>query len=361
MLSIFLLWGSNKVKGSQKEVLVFIALMLPCIIAGGRATSIGTDVRGYLQPMFDAATSTNSFGEYINYAWSSNAWRIRFVYEQEIGFTLLVWIVGKLTHNIHVVMFAIEAVTIVPFYYAIKRIVQKREIWLGMLIYYFFFYNLSFNVMRQCIAMSFLFLGVTYYFKKDYKKYFVFQVVAFLFHKSSLIGILIVLCEKFIASPKNTEKVARKNMIIVIVTSIIVVLGMNRLLYLLTLVGLGKYGGYLRGNLHFLPNQIISRAPIALMFIFNWKKLKQNPINYFYFAMIIVSMVVAQLASVNEFSGRIASYFMLFYVYSFIEVSRIKYKGTQMNTVIGICYAGFYWWFYFVLLGVAETVPYIWG
>lgn len=60
--------------------------------------------------------------------------------------------------------------------------------WLVMLLYYFSMYNVSLNIMRQTIAVSFVTLAVTYLFDKQYKPYFVLMVIAFAMHSSAILG-----------------------------------------------------------------------------------------------------------------------------------------------------------------------------
>ena len=56
LISCFLIWLSEKSPSRYiGKLLAFIAILLPCILAGMRADTIGTDVRVYVEPMYNAA------------------------------------------------------------------------------------------------------------------------------------------------------------------------------------------------------------------------------------------------------------------------------------------------------------------
>ena len=61
LISCFLIWLSEKSPSRNiGKFLAFIAILLPCILAGMRADTIGTDVRVYVEPMNNAAKQSTS-------------------------------------------------------------------------------------------------------------------------------------------------------------------------------------------------------------------------------------------------------------------------------------------------------------
>ena len=56
-LSCALLKLSAKIKKDNllHKITTFIALLIPCILAGCRATTIGTDIKVYVEPIFNCA------------------------------------------------------------------------------------------------------------------------------------------------------------------------------------------------------------------------------------------------------------------------------------------------------------------
>lgn len=86
-------------------------------------------------------------------------WRNLYVSDYEIGFSTTVYIVAKLFRNIYAVQFVIQGLVIVPICYSLYKNNQTQNslCWVGILTYYFMFFNSSLNLMRQSIAMAFIF------------------------------------------------------------------------------------------------------------------------------------------------------------------------------------------------------------
>lgn len=352
-ISTFLFWSAAKVKGNQKNFLYAIALFLPCLLAGLRSTNVGTDVNVYLTQIFNAAENTNVFTNFLRYEWF-DVWQYKSVYQFEPLFILTVYVVTKLTYSIHCVMFVIEALTIIPFFAAINNVVERKRIWLGMLIFFMFFYNASLNTMRQSIGLSLLFLGLVYLKKGDKKKYITFQILAILFHYSSVVGIGLYCCMRIFEKSKKLWKTTFGFVLV----GFAFLIFHNSLGSLFNLVGLSRFAAYISGKVAFMPNQVIVRAPLLVLFIFNWRKLKHNRENYFYLSMLIYAIIFAQFSSINIFAARLSMYFMIYYTFTVVELDKIRIKNININTIFVIIYSILYWWYYYVLFNVAETVPY---
>ena len=107
-VSIGLIWLSEH---SKVHKLDMIALLLLCILAGLRASSVGTDYTSYLIPIYRSAINSHSFDEFLNSSWFS-VWHNIYVKDWEIGFTSIVYIITKCTGSIRLCAFAIEALII---------------------------------------------------------------------------------------------------------------------------------------------------------------------------------------------------------------------------------------------------------
>ena len=223
-----------------KKLLVFIAILLPCILAGMRADTIGTDVKVYVEPLYNAAKQSTSFSSYMNQRW------------------YVIWI-----------------------YFGLKRMDKKYPIWLGMLVFYLMFYNTSLNMMRQWIAMAILFWGLSYLLTNKKKKYFIVVIVACLFHTSALMGFAIYFLYVYSQRKREYVKIANFRLdgslapVKVFIYGAIVLLSLNVIAVLLRTFGLAKYAGYIQGNgsIYLMPSQIILRLPIIILLIIRWKRM----------------------------------------------------------------------------------------
>ena len=376
LISISLLSVSRRVIKTQQIYIEILAIILPCLLAGFRSNEIGTDTMAYLEPIFNAAKNASGFNEYMNYSWY-NIYRYNHVYEYEIGFTTLIYITSKIFHNIVPCKFFVELLIIVPIFIALKKYCKNVPLWLGMGVFYFLFFNQSLNLMRQYIAMSFLFLAIVGYMQnKKIRNYISFQVIAMLFHSSSLIGIVIILImiyinysdEKYIIHNNQRNKV-----ILVTCFGLILLVVLNNASYLLSVLGMSTYIGYVNGTLTFMPNQIIVRLPILFFCWVKWKiLLKQCKNINFYICMVLYTIIFSQLAGTSTFGVRISVYFSIFLIaflpqiYNCSNRSNRNIKSLMVSTnwtnllcnVAIIFYIIFYWWFYYINLGSDGTMPY---
>ena len=66
ILSVVSAWNR---KGVGFWFWTVVALLIPCLLAGFRAETIGTDVAGYAKPLFDLASNSSSFADFSNAHW----------------------------------------------------------------------------------------------------------------------------------------------------------------------------------------------------------------------------------------------------------------------------------------------------
>ena len=132
-----LIWLVEHSKENKyNRIVVIIALLIPCLLAAFRASSIGTDYEVYLKPIFLNALKSNSFIEYLNSRWYS-IWRYIYVKDWEIGFTTIIYIVSKLTHSLQFCAFVVEAFIIFPTYGAIENCSHDKNKAFSVFIYIF--------------------------------------------------------------------------------------------------------------------------------------------------------------------------------------------------------------------------------
>lgn len=107
------------VKGSKAGTL--LRVLIPCILAGLRADTIGTDVKVYVEPMYNAAKKSHSLSTYMNQRWFV-IWRYMYVNKFEIGFSLMVFLVQKLGGSFALVLFFIQLLIVAPIYIGLRKI-----------------------------------------------------------------------------------------------------------------------------------------------------------------------------------------------------------------------------------------------
>jgi hypothetical protein len=363
-----LIWLVEHSKENKyNRIVVIIALLIPCLLAAFRASSIGTDYEVYLKPIFLNALKSNSFIEYLNSRWYS-IWRYIYVKDWEIGFTTIIYIVSKLTHSLQFCAFVVEAFIIFPTYGAIENCSHDKNKAFSVFIYLFTFFNISLNNMRQFIAIGFLLLAFSYMLSSNYniKRAIIYCVISILFHSTAIIGVVFYGAYVFIVKNVKKRKLEYnknnyKKIVRMIFVGICVIFAVYSVLKIPMIKSLFyNYGWYLSGNFSFMPNQIILRLPILLLYLICWKKQSTDE-KYLYGILLIIEIVFSQLAGMSSQTIRITYYCSSFYVISIPYF--LKWKNTTtLHSVFSLAihvYFVIYWLYMYVISNVGATYPYI--
>lgn len=375
--SCLLIWLEEKLSSKNKiEKILFLglAILIPTLVAAFRSDIIGTDVRTYVEPIQDWANSNSSYANFINYngALVNGETFSRF----EKGYVSLIYFCSKVTRNISFNLFISELIIVFCTLYGLIKFNKTRKISivLGLFIFYTIFYNMSFNMIRQSIAMFMLFFGFNYLLKEEWLKYLVVVILAYLFHNSAIIGLIFFILYYYLYDKKQgkynfsigNESIATE----AVRTTIIILIGLTLLLILpilrnvISAIGFPQYAAYIPSHINFSLRQLLVRLPFLLILLIEWSDNKDNKLRYFYLIMFITDMFVSQFSG-NEttstgYGSRIAWYAAVFYIYALPDMLNSKDKGKNiiLTILLGI-YLIIYWYVFTVVLNYNDTVPYI--
>lgn len=233
-------------------------------------------------------------------------------------------------------------------------------------------YNVSLNIMRQTIAVSFVTLAVTYLFDKQYKPYFVLMVIAFAMHSSAILGFGIFPMYLFLQDKPGTseKKQFLKGMFAVAVVGAISVT-INNLVRLLVNMGIFRenYLNYLSGGQFSTVSEgrsislivALIQATYLLILVVHFRYLNRRKMQglFYIFASGVVFMFTVLGPLFAEYISR-SSYF--FIPLQMIGLSNTytcyseKSKNIWAWILIAILFAT--WYRAYVLLNYAATVPY---
>lgn len=370
VLSCFLLKIGGKQKGKKQRLFYLAGIMLPCILAGFRYYTVGTDVKIYVKPMVDIALTSKGFKNFLYTNWWY-LWDYKSASQFEFGYVIYIYLIAKIFRNLQFVLFFIQFLIILPVFCGLKKFKElDGKEWLAMLIFYAMFYNVSLNAMRQYMSLGILFYGLscTINEKKDFK-FFVSLIFAFMFHKSSLLGLLIYIIYKVFNDESSNKYYLTLGMkkiklsyfltLFLSVISLILIYNSSLLTFMLKLIGFERYNGYISGNVSFSVNSILKILPIIYIYILNRKDYLKTKDAYFYLFIYIFSIFLNQFATVSEYGGRIAYAFEIFNIVFFCKLCLCINKKNYFTHFILVLYLCFYWWFYFGYGGSSETVPFI--
>ena len=213
----------------------------------------------------------------------------------EYGFYLIGVIVKTFTTNYH---FFFLVVSFLSFYFINKGLKELSVFPLIGLCAYVsrFIFGRHFIQVRAGLAYAILMLGIKYIYKKDWKRYFLIVFVAWLFHRSAIIGVpLYFFC--------NWVKVKKWHIVIVLIVSFLIgIFGQGFMHTLvednasdLNIVSYSEAGGDSRqlSGLGILNPMIYFQSLILLAYTFLEEKLsKRNKLYYVIRTAYLYSTVI---------------------------------------------------------------------
>lgn len=362
----------EKKKINKKIIIILktLIVLIPSIIAGIRY-GIGTDYNNVYDPIYEGIKE----GSIVN--------RNRKI---ELGFALINFISASFGLGLPFVMFISSLITNFFFTMAIYKYKDKIYTPLALTIYYLLYYQASFNAVRQYIAMSLVFFGMSCLrydenATKDEKKYgfiifYLCNIVAFFFHKTSIIAMIIPILNLFFVKKNNWKlKIIFFTLIIIIVLNCgIVAQIMEHIPFL------NYYSLYLvpRENATITIWYFVKTVPIILPAVFMYKFAIEDRRFKMIFDNTLLGIILLLLGYFgNLFGERIALYFLInqiILVPYYVELLK-KHKDLEDNKItqylknnskkiivtVIVLYVVFYisYWIHdYAIKNVHETIPY---
>lgn len=363
IISLFCFRIANKYNDDKRifYIFSFIAIMAPCLLAAARSLEIGTDVKIYIEPYFTAASWFESFFSYVKYITSCN----------DILYLFVTFICRKLSSNISLLFFVLELLIILPVYATlIKNRKNSNTVVLGMFIFYMFFYNVTFNMARQSVALAFAILSLTCLEKKEYKRTILYFLISSLFHSSAFVMLFIYLFFFWINTKQFNDKQKKLVFNVFIILTILIMFNLKNIISFLISIGIlsDKYlvyvTKYLRSSFDFSITNTLFYTYIYLLIIKNKKLLITRGLNYqFYKLLSLYSIVVLQLGGIIAYANRLSFYFVYPVIFNVLPIlapdNLNKMSKKSFYSVIAII-SGFiiYWVFWIIILRFHETFPY---
>lgn len=353
----------KKDKSFLKMSFIAIALLAPCILAGARDSTVGTDTLTYGEPLFIYA----KYRPFSIFMENTNC---------EYLYSIFVFLVAKITGNIFWQYFFIELICIGFTYKALSENVSKRYLWLGMMVFHFMFYSFTLNLMRQFISLAIQVWAFKYVKQKNLFKYGLVIVITTFIQSTSIIGITVYPLYAFSTKKVNQDDIEKnrkglKNLwitrtffkMLVIIGSCVLVMLAGYFIPMITALT-GKYAGqfeYLMDSYSIVWTNLLFMLPILGLFLLYYKKMRSIDVETEYFLVaLLMSIILHQLQGVSRESYRVAFYFEYIIILIIPKiVQSIKNKSNRtacivLLTVILSCY----FYDYFVVQKFNGTIPY---
>ncbi len=349
LVSAFLVDFGNRCKKSQGFIIIAIGLMLPVIVATIRGENVGKDTLEYTS-MFNSFMSLDGLQGVLS------------VINTELFFIVSCYI-AKYTFGIPVVFFCYSFLTILFAYLAVSKFKKEAPVWLGYLLFLFFFYSSSLNIMRQMLAGAYMLYASTFLLEGKKKKFYVMAGLSVLFHLTALVaGVIIYLIYRI----SNLEKRKRALGFMIFYMALIAgFLMVDVMMRYLGNAGFDKGAAYTSDST--IGSSLISVTDVLYsicLIIVSYESMKKmwvrkiNP-NFFFLASV-ACIVLFCTGYYNQWLSRMA-YYMLAFACIYLPLIAMSPKLIRYRSISKLalfCFGFAYWFYLFVIAGSNLTIPY---
>ena len=320
-------YAQNKKNRGFSSIVLFLAICIPCLTACFRTS--GADYKTYI-----------SYYEIIH----------------EIGFASgrePLWVVINLiSPNKNVMLFLTAFVFLFFSSKSIYFFVNKNRT-MSWSILLLVFYSTFLNIMRQMIAVSIIVYFLKYIFRKKPLIYLLGVIIASLFHKSSIVMIVVPIILFFANRVKYYE-------LLIVIAMFIAPILVPVMFRLLNAIGLyAKYAHKITFN--FEPQFILCMLPPTFLYYLTGGKKSHSYIVNNLFYLYLISFPLQTMGFMAKYLDRLTYnfYFVLFLFVPMVidEISNFRVKRQALYAMYG--WFLIYYIFVFIVAGTATVYPYI--
>ena len=339
----------TKYKGISK-LFVLLGTLFLAIIGGLRDDTIGTDVLFYADKVFDDAVHSKSLIEYIN----------NVAIRAEAGYAFLQYVVSIFSSNLNASLFVTQCLTFVFFVLAIYERKMEKHIVIVFIFFLLYFYNFSFNLIRQMMAINCCLYAFACFVNRKFLKSTLILLLGFSFHKTVLLAVLLFgICYFFSKSKFNYK------WIILLIGVILLSLFVQRLDAVIESLAVVDV---LSGYQYYTSDAKGTGSNYSELFIrfilFVWLFSARHYIPKVKFDFFIICLVIESvffyLSFYSQYIYRMAFYLIALDVFFIPEtLDAIKNRSRRILFTTSILLLLFCrWWWMYIYHDIHATVPY---
>lgn len=320
---------------NKKKILLIILFVIVGFRAAFRSSTIGNDTYMYIK-IFSVCQRLTSINDALNS-------ELRFTVE--LGYMFLNWFCSRIYPHYQTILIVSSIIIYVGFY---RFIVKYSN---AFLLSFVLFFCLRFSddamcIIRQSIALAIILKSYDYIKYREFKKYLVCFVIAFLVHKSSIAF--------FPAWWICKMNLTKSTMLLLLSGSIIVMFAVmvgNQYVFML----MGDYYTYMSTDYNYVASSkiapMINLLMYSLMLLFcrnKYKKIQKNSNNLEFLndmnrmqSLVFVGVCIMLISLANALIFRIACYYYVFIIVllpNSLKMSKERRKWTVLISTILLVY-----------------------
>lgn len=347
IITTYFIHVGSSIKSTQQPVLILPAITILAFVAAFRSTDVGTDTQTYIE-LYDSIV------------YDPNLSIILMILDTDLFFYTTCYL-AQYVGGIQVVFFFYSLLTFFFLYKTLVKYKRYLSVWIGFILFLFFFYNASLNIMRQILAISFILWSSTFLLDGKKKKFIILCIISVIFHMTAVIAGGIIYVLYLLASNQQNKK--HPSYFLFYIALIVGFLSVNIIMSYMVAINFGHsyaYTSSAQKSQIGLTDLMISTFLIASSYLAMKRKLvKVISIDFFYLSSI-VCFVMFMTGVYNRFLMRMAYYNLVFAcLYLPLIINSEKINKSRGSFKLAVLFLGFFYWLYlFVLSGSNATIPY---
>lgn len=341
--SVCIYFGSNKL--DSKKIYIFIGVTFPILVAGLRGLDVGTDTKNYLV-LYETVKSVNGYLPIVE------------------PFYFIVGKIGAIFNMYPVVLIIYQGLTVFFLYLFSIRSGLRSKMWVIFFLYFMILFNPSLNIMRQCLAVTYLLFIFSFLWKREYLKYFLYGLLGCTFHSSIIVGLIFYyIIYKLVNSPIRFRTI---NILFYFLGCCILIIIFPFILSLISTWGgemIGNKAEIYQKNAAYVSWTYLGMSFFMLMIymIVSHYSLLKRDLSDSLLLFIITEFYFSILGSYNAVFSRFTIYFTAGYIYfipKILECYRIPKNQKRVLSTIIILFFYIYWFWIIIYNKSNETIPY---
>lgn len=358
---LFAFWANQAANRNNHLVMIVSSLcsiLLPVLLAGYRDLSIGTDTYNYTI-IFSNICYCSDFKECV------------ILYPSiEKGYLFLNYLIALISNDTRVFLTIVHCCIVIPIYVSFFKLRSWLSPVLSLAIFFFVFYNESYNLTRQYISIALMLLATTYYIKHNYLLYVILTIISVSMHNTALLGLFF---PAFYYSTKHIS--VKKHMSLYLLLMVVITyvfLNLQRLGFFATFTSemSDKYDGYMSGQASVMSvsnsTLIVYLVVFMLLILKLFNNKKHSALLDTFTLMSLLSVIFVNMSSIARALYRLS---LDFSIYSSLSISMLfQYKNNVLLErrsypllikVLFVLLLISYWFFSVVIRGSNDTFPYV--